>query len=90
MLVLLCGFVELALLMSGCSRKTAESNKTETAETADTGEKEDAVRTVYSYSTIDHMDFGSEESLKTSIMREVSNGQKEEYPKYIIGIEVPH
>lgn len=38
----------------------------------------ETVRTIYSYSTRDHIDVESEESLKTSIIREVSNEQEEE------------
>lgn len=68
------------------TESTEQISEAENSEQAATKELEleiafpegEMVRTIYSYNTLDHIDVESEESLKTSIMREVSDGQEEE------------
>lgn len=57
------------------SSEQAAMKETETEIAFPEGE---TVRTIYAYSTRDYIDVESEESLKTSIIREVSNEQEEE------------
>lgn len=69
----------LALTLAGCSGEVAVDSTTETSEIVECTEQiSETERTIYSYNTLDHIDVESEESLKASIIREVSNEQEEE------------